>query len=219
MIFKTSLLKKIVKWLGYILCIPLIYGLISLALGYITIERKIKTQDGDQSIFLSTNGVHLDIIIPIKDLDSNFLSGLSYSKLEKYLAIGWGDENFYLNTPTWGDLTFKNAFSAVFLKSSTLVHIRPFQRKDQHWVEVKITKEELQKLENYVFDSFDRDENGMPILVPNESYSSDDSFYKALGSYSCLKTCNSWVNSGFKESGLKSCYWTAFDFALLEKYQ
>ncbi|MBL4888255.1 MAG: DUF2459 domain-containing protein, partial [Flavobacteriaceae bacterium] len=47
----------------------------------------------------------------------------------------------------------------------------------------------------------------------------NDDFYKANGSFSCLKTCNSWANSAFKESGLKSCFWTPFDFGLINKYK
>ncbi|HOB24230.1 MAG TPA: DUF2459 domain-containing protein, partial [Kaistella sp.] len=32
----------------------------------------------------------------------------------KYLAIGWGDKGFYLDTPTWADLKFSTAFKAAF---------------------------------------------------------------------------------------------------------
>ncbi|REG87882.1 uncharacterized protein DUF2459 [Winogradskyella sediminis] len=59
----------------------------------------------------------------------------------------------------------------------------------------------------------------MKIILENQGYSSIDDFYKAKGSYSCFKTCNSWVNSAFKESGLKSCLWTPFDFGLMNKYE
>ncbi|WP_370569699.1 DUF2459 domain-containing protein [Flaviramulus sp. BrNp1-15] len=43
-------------------------------------------------------------------------------------------------------------------------------------------------------------------------------FIKQKESYSCLKTCNSWVNSALKMSDLKSCYWTPFDFGIINKY-
>ncbi len=53
------------------------------------------------------------------------------------------------------------------------------------------------------------------ILLNNKGYSYNDDFYEALGSFSCFKTCNSWVNSGLKESDIKACLWTPFDFGLL----
>lgn len=71
----------------------------------------------------------------------------------------------------------------------------------------------------YLQNTFETDKNGMKIILENKGYSSTDDFYKSKGGYSCFKTCNSWVNTGFKESGLKSCLWTPFDFGLLNKYE
>lgn len=39
-----------------------------------------------------------------------------------YLAIGWGDKGFYLNTPTWADLKFSTAFKAAFGLSKPAMH-------------------------------------------------------------------------------------------------
>ncbi len=214
-----KILKKIVKWILYFLLIPIIYLLISLVLTTITIDKKDNENDSNKSIFLTTNGVHMDIVIPKKNIDSLLLSGIKHSKTENYLAFGWGEENFYLNTPNWGDLTFKNAFGAMFLKNSTLVHITRYQNKENDWIEIKVTESELKKMYSYLFETFVLNENGGKIILENKGYTLRDDFYKANGSFSCFKTCNSWVNSGFKNSGLKSCYWTPFDFGLMNKYK
>ncbi len=214
-----KIVKKIFKWLLFILLIPISYLIISLILSAITINSKTSNNDLSKSVYLSTNGVHLDIILPKKDIDSMLLSGIKYENIEKYISFGWGDENFYINTPTWGDLTFNNAFKAMFLKSSTLIHITRYKQKHSDWVEIKVNEIELRKLNIYLLNTFEKDEKGMKILLKNKGYFSMDDFYKSKGSYSCFKTCNSWVNTGFKESGLKSCLWTPFDFGLLNKYQ
>lgn len=212
-------LYKIFKWvLGCFLIIPILYITVSLILSAITIQRKTTSTNFNKTIYLNTNGVHLDIIMPIKNLDNLVLSNLKYSKNDTFLAFGWGEENFYINTPTWQDLTFKNSFRALFLKNSTLVHTTRYKRKRLDWVAIKISDTELQKLNTYFLNSFKTDSNGVKILLKNKSYASRDNFYKAIGSYSCFKTCNSWVNMGFKQSGLKSCFWTPFDFGLLNKY-
>ena len=211
--------KKIIKWILYFLLIPTTYVIISLILTSITVDRKSNSENSEKLIYLNTNGVHLDIVIPIENIDILVLSGIEYNRNEKYLSFGWGDENFYINTPTWGDLTFSNAFRAIFLESSTLMHVTRYKQKRSDWIEIKVTESELRKLNNYLLSTFEVNESGMKMILKNKGYSSIDDFYKAKGSYSCLKTCNSWVNIGFKESGLKSCLWTPFDFGLMNKYE
>ena len=211
--------KRILKWIFYVFLIPVTYFIVSLFLSWITIDRTETHENFQKSIYLSTNGVHLDIIIPMKAIDNSLLSGLKHMEDDNYLSFGWGDENFYINTPTWGDLTFSNAFKAMFLNSTTLVHVTRYQEKRSNWIEINVSASELRKLNGYLLGTFKTDKDGLKIILENQGYTQIDDFYKAKGSYSCFKTCNSWVNSAFKESGLKSCLWTPFDFGLLNKYE
>ena len=211
--------KKIIKWILCFFIVPTTYIILSLLLSFITIKGKGESKKSEKVIYLTTNGIHLDMVILIENIDSLVLSGIKYNKNEKYLSFGWGDENFYLNTPSWGNLTFSNAFKAMFLKSSTLMHITRYKQKRAHWVEVRVDETQLKKLNSYLLNTFKVNKNGMKIILENKGYASIDDFYKSKGSYSCFKTCNSWVNNGFKESGLKSCLWTPFDFVLLNKYK
>ncbi|MDC8002789.1 TIGR02117 family protein [Aureisphaera galaxeae] len=213
------LVKKILKVLGYMIAVPVAYFLIALLLSTITVNKASSNSEGTDIVYLSTNGVHLDIVIPRESLSENLSRDLRFLEDDQYVAFGWGDENFYLNTPTWGDLTFKNAFRAMFLKSSSLVHLTRHKSKRSSWVAVPIDKNKLEKLNDFILKSFSLDASGGKIELPNTGYYHNDHFYKAEGSYSFVKTCNSWVNSGFKESGLKASYWTPFDFGLLNKYE
>lgn len=213
---------KILKWIYksflILLVIGISYFLIALLLTSITIERKHKNKVLDKSIFLSSNGVHLDLIIPKKHIKPDLLESIVKTENSKYLAFGWGDENFYINTPTWGDLTFSNAFKALFMKSPSLMHVTRFNNIQKKWVEIKINTNELSKLNTYLLSNFKLNKEGGKMLLKNKGYTLTDDFYKAKGSYSCFKTCNTWVNTGFKYAGLKSCYWTPFDFGLMKKY-
>ncbi|MCH2046523.1 MAG: DUF2459 domain-containing protein [Saprospiraceae bacterium] len=211
--------KKILKWILYILLIPTTYFLLAFLLTWMTVDREIKTGITDQSIYLNTNGVHLDVIIPQKNLSPQLLAGIQYHETAEYLSFGWGDENFYINTATWDDLTFSNAFSAMFLNSPTLMHVTRYSQVYSNWVEVKVNSTELEKLNAYIANTFKTDKNGQKIILEGKGYSSVDDFYKAKGSYSCFNTCNTWVNSAFKASGLKACVWTPFDYGLLNKYE
>ncbi len=214
-----KILKKILKWFLYFLLIPVFYVMVSLVFTSITIDRKTTNQTLDKIIFLNTNGVHLDIIIPKNELDSLLLKGINTSIGDKYLSFGWGDRDFYLNTQKWKDLTFTIAFKALFLNSETLLHVTRYRNRYEKWKEIKISPSEMQKLNNYILQTFQTNKDGMKIILNNKGYSFNDDFYESKGSYSVFKTCNTWVNAGFKESGLKSCLWTPFDFGLLHKYE
>jgi len=212
-------IKKIFKWLLYFLSIPFAYLIVSLVLGSIPIGRDVGNIKVEKSIYLTTNGVHLNIVVPVDNVNPSLLAGIKHSDADRYLSFGWGDEKFYLQTPTWSDLTLNTALRAVFLKSSTLMHVTRYEQKRSDWIEIKVNTAELEKLNNYVQNAFQTDENGMKIRLQNEGYSPMDDFYKAKGNYTLFKTCNSWVNTGFKKSGLKACLWTPFDFALMNKYE
>lgn len=214
-----KILRKILKWFIYFLLVPISYLIISLLLTFITINRTELIVDNKKEIYLSTNGVHLEIIIPVDDLDIELKEDIGFTPDEKLFSFGWGDENFYLNTPTWGDLTFRNAFIALFLRSSTLIHLTRYRQVKNSWTKVKISEFELKKLNQYISKSFKKDENGNKIIIANSGYSVNDDFYKANGNFSCFKTCNTWVNNAFKESDLKACLWTPFDFGLIHKYE
>lgn len=211
--------KKGVKWFLLFLLIPIAYVLVSLVLSSITVNNSKENQEAKKVIYLTSNGVHLSVVIPSKEMDSTLAEGLKANIDDKYVSFGWGDENFYLNTPTWGDLTFKNAFRAMFLKSSTLMHVTRYASKRNNWIAINLTKQELEKLSFYIQNTFKTNENEKKIILENQGYGLLDEFYLAIGSYSIFKTCNTWVNTGFKESGLKSCFWTPFDFGLLNKYK
>lgn len=214
-----KIVNKIIKYLLYFLLIPIFYIVVSMILSSITIDRNVTTGRPDKTIYLASNGVHLDIVIPKEGIESKLLSHLRHKPNENYLAFGWGDKEFYLNTPTWNDLTLKTAFKAVFLKGPSLIHITRYQNIKSHWIEIKITESELKKLNNYFYETFELNNNEEKILLKSQGYTTRDDFYKAKGSFSFYKTCNSWVNTGFKKSGLKACFWTPFDFGLMNKYR
>ena len=170
------------------------------------------------NFYISTNGVHLDFILPKKNIGSALIKDLKNIEDSEYLSFGWGDENFYINTPTWGDLTAKNAVSAMLLESTTLIHLTKYKSLQKDWVMVPVSSIQLQELNNYISKSFGLNANGNKQILLNKGYGKSDDFYKATGSYSCLNTCNSWVNTGLKKCKLKACFWTPFDFGVLWKY-
>lgn len=211
-------IKLLLKIIGGILLLPVTYILIALLLSYITVNDEEVSDEKTKMVYLNSNGVHLDVVFAANDLSDTLKKDLVFTYEDQYLSFGWGDEGFYLNTPTWGDLTFKTAVNAAFFDSPTLMHLTPYKTLGENWVKVPVTEASFKKLVNYVSNAFLLDTLQAKQLIPNQSYGPTDTFYKANGNYSLFKTCNSWVNQGFKKSGLKAAFWTPFDFGLLNKY-
>lgn len=207
-------LKLIRKIIFILISIPLLYFLIAFILTTITINQK-QVYSKETFVYLNTNGVHLDIIIPKEKNNPSLLKDLEVNKNATYFSFGWGDENFYLNTPQWKDLTFKNAIKALFLKSSTLIHLTTYAEVHPNWIKIEVSQQQLSTLNNYIEKSFYKNAESKKVILPNKGYSYNDNFYKATGNYTCFFTCNTWVNSAFKEAKLKGWLWTPFDFGLM----
>ncbi len=213
--------------MGYFLLALLSYVVIALILSKITIDGEAETQD-DVTVYILTNGVHTDIVVPsiTTQIDWTLLIKPQHTKEATaqypFLAMGWGDKGFYLDTPTWGDLKFSTAFNAATGLSTSAIHTNYYKRleENENCIKINISAEQYDRLINYMLNSFELNEDGtLQHIVTDSNYTTTDAFYEAKGSYSIFKTCNSWANRGLKEAGQKAALWTATDTGIFEKYQ
>lgn len=204
----------VIRVLLGIVSIPFLYVIVAMILSITPVNSKQDDKTKSKYIYLNSNGVHLDIVLDKSELSNNFLTGVKIKETDQFVSIGWGDRDFYINTPTWGDLTFKVAFKAMFLKSSTLMHVTKYQTMQPTWIKVPVSDLQMKALKQYIKSSF-LFVNGSTIQLDGHSYGREDEFYEAKGSYSLFKTCNTWANSALKKSGLKAAYWTPLDLSLI----
>ena len=185
-------------------------------------ESTVFESDDTVSIYLSTNGVHTDFIVPMvnKHTDWQDLLGLDSNK-GGWVAIGWGDRGFYLNTPEWKDLKFKTAFEAISGLGSTALHITQMKTVtvDRDCVHVRMNSVDYQLLVDYIHKYFILDSNDKGILIKSSGYGLNDYFYEAKGSYSAFYTCNTWINQGLKFANQKAAFWTLTDTGILRHYR
>jgi len=211
--------QQLLKYIGLFILFPIIYIIISLILTYIPVESKKDFYEKKSKIYLSTNGVHLEMIIHKNDLDPSILTGQVFNNEAQFFSFGWGDKNFYVETPTWEDLTFMNGFCALFINTSALIHVTRYTEIRKDWIEIKLSKTQLYKLNHYINNTFRLGANNKKILLHGLGYHRNDDFYEANGNYNCFRTCNTWINKAFKESDIKACLWTPYDFGLLGMHQ
>lgn len=209
-------MKRILKFIGKIVLgfvtFILLYLLSAWILSGISVEEKPNGID-EISMYILSNGVHTDLVMPTKSelIDWSQKIKFEHSRTAdstyKYVAMGWGDKGFYLETPTWGDLKTSTAFKAATGLSTTAMHVT--YHKDMMISEtcklIKISKEEYAQLIYYIHSSFEQDKEGNYFKIDTDAnYGDTDAFYEANGSYSMLTTCNTWANNGLKASGQKA---------------
>jgi uncharacterized protein (TIGR02117 family) len=203
-----------------------IYGVIALVFSIIRLSAETP-KGNDGVVYIITNGVHTDIVLPVKNNQMDWSKQVKFKNTVnndsslQYLALGWGDKGFYLETPTWDDLKFSTAFKAAFGLSTTAMHATFYKRMEENKNCVKLTlsKAQYQRLINYISNSFKKDEKGnFKYIKTNANYGINDAFYEAKGSYSLFQTCNTWTNNGLKCCGQKACLWTPFDKGIFYHY-
>jgi uncharacterized protein (TIGR02117 family) len=223
----VKILKIALKIIFGLIAFILLYLFSTYCLSRITIDKETNTNE-EITIYIRTNGVHTDLVVPIKSElydwsnEVKFTNTISEDTCYSYLAMGWGDKGFYLETPQWKDLKISVAFKAAFALGNTAIHATYYKQMivNESCRKIMISKEQYQRLINYITNSFQKDKDGHFMnIATNAVYGESDAFYEAVGSYSMLHTCNTWANTGLKQCGQKSCLWTAFDTGIFLKYK
>lgn len=168
------------------------------------------------TLYIADNGIHTALVMPAAaigidwsmtfrptDLPSSDLAG-------NWMVIGWGDRDFFLNTPTWREVRPSTLVTAAVGSGGALIHVdhidapvpgdamRPFTVSDT----------EYHALARTIENTLIRDADGQPVAIPG--YGSRDVFYPAHGRYSLFNTCNSWTADTLADAGIRAPLWTPF---------
>jgi uncharacterized protein (TIGR02117 family) len=223
--------KRIFKILGLSILSFILLAGVYIAAAFLLPKIAVDREEGasnDVTIFILTNGVHTDIVLPIKNEQIDWSKGIRFvntvgkDSAMKYVAMGWGDKGFYLETPTWADLKFSVAFKAATGLSTSAIHATFYNEMEEgeRCKKIFISKDQYSRLIKYINDSFQFDTNGHLINIKtNANYGNNDAFYEAKRSYSLFHTCNTWANNALKKCGQKACWWTPFDSGIFELYK
>lgn len=181
-----------------------------------------KTEESIE-IFVTSNGVHTDLVLPVSNAYQDWRQKLPlhhYSGVDNsftYIAFGWGDRRFYMETPEWSDLTFSVALTASLWPTRTAMHVEYIYGRlnpNKRQRPIYLSPSQYQELVRYIESTFQQ-ENGAFIRIPDSGYSDRDNFYEAHGRFYALKNCNHWVNQGLKRTGVKTAAWAPIPYAIM----
>lgn len=216
------------KTLGFIIGIIVLYAVLGYLLPFIEVSAKDDGEQKEIPIYIYTNGVHTDIVMPVKNELHDWSTKIPFANTTSkktdynFVGIGWGDKGFYLDTPTWADLKFSTAVKAAFWMSESAMHTSFYNTMTEasDCKKIMISKKQYEALVKFIDDKFDRDANDHYLLIPTKAvYSDNDAFYDAKGSYSFLNTCNTWANDALKAAGQKAAWWTPTDYGIFLHYK
>ena len=221
--------RRILVWLlrgvAGIVSLPLLYLLAALLLGAVPANVAFN-EAGEEgvTIFVMSNGVHTWIVMPKvnQDMDWRLYAQPQHLRDPRWgnadhVAIGYGNRDFYLNTPTWGDLTIRRAFAAFFGGGPTLLHVvhvnHPEPNPDMR--PIRISHDQYRRLAGYIQNRFHLDDGGRPIPLIGRGYGPDDIFYEANGGYSFILTCNEWTGRALRQAGVRTGLWTPLNQSIM----
>jgi len=227
---------SIVRWasglVALLLAVILAYGA-----AWITLPRWIVLPDvgygGSIPLSIVHNGSHADLLLPAQAAGEDLRRLFPPSAFPMAdpdpvaISIGWGHQDFYLNTPTWADLDPITAMEALIGIGDTALHVTYWP----YWPDfgedsalIFIGQDQYRALVAEIVDSISPPEDSSTssgssaTRIDAPGYGSWDAFFKATGRYHAFHTCNGWVARRLHQAGLPAPLWTPGPEALLNAF-
>lgn len=219
--------RKRICWAALLLlALPALYFFAALIDGLVPANADWRKPRDGITIFVRTNGVHTWIMVPkvTPEMDWRPLVPGAHLRDSRWgagdhVALGYGNRAFYLETPTWGDLTMENALLAAFGQGRSLIHAdhdhQP--RANDYQRPLTLRSEEYRRLVAFLRASFQYDARGQTIPLIGRGYGGSDMFYEAVGPYNALYTCNEWTGAALRAAGVRMGIWTPLSVGVMAR--
>jgi uncharacterized protein (TIGR02117 family) len=223
-LWRLRAVRSLVWLLGGLLAVPVAYVTTAAILGAVPANPFWQEADRGIAILVRTNGVHTWIVMPkvTAVIDWRPYAPPEHLRDPRYgagdhIAVGYGNRDFYHNTPTWSDLSVPTAFYAFFGNGPTLLHVEhdhaPQVNEWQRPIMLRV--EEYRRLADFIRARFQLDRHGRTIPVLGRGYGPADMFYEAEGGYSFVLTCNEWTGRALRAAGVRTGLWTPFEQSIM----
>ena len=217
------LLNRALIIVAALLALPLLYFTGALIGGLVPANSGWRQADQGITIFVRTNGVHTWIMVPVvaAGVDWRPLAPPTHIKDPRYagnyLAIGYGNREFYLNTPSWGDLSLPTALAAAFGRGPSLVHVEHERspEPDEYQRPLVLSIAEYRKLAAHIGGSFELDRQGRSKPLIGRGYGPADIFYEGSGPCNAYRTCNEWTGEALRAAGVRTGIWTPMSESIM----
>lgn len=219
-------LVRVYRWLrrawyaalSFVLAILLYIGA-GFALAWIPVNTDFRPDPSGVEIAVMHNGVHTDLVLPLQNAQHDWWELLSPDDFPcngsgfRYVAFGWGNREFYLETPTWADVRATTVAKAAIGIGSTTLHadlrheLPPTSATCQR---IRVSHEQYTRLVAGIRNTLALTDDGRASPIRGAHYYSTDAFYEATGRYHLFRTCNVWTGNILRNAGIRVGLWTPF---------
>lgn len=163
------------------------------------------------------NGVHVDLVLPLTSKSFDWLKTIRPKHFVmdqdnlSFALFGWGNRQFYLETPQWKDLKVTTVLIAMAGQGRTVMHVdkrSQLPKASDKCRRIRITTDQYQRLCSHIHSSFEVEASGEFRPIPGAHYRDVDAFYEAAGSYHLFNTCNVWAGNALRLAGVRIGWWT-----------
>ena len=207
-----------------ILAVPALYLLAALIGSLVPVNRDWNEPEQGVTIYLANNGVHADLILPMR------AQGLDWEPLlplhhfagahpdAEWVAFGAGERRVYLETPTWWDLTPRTLWAAL-TGGERVMHVEWVADPAYAERAIRLRPEEYRRLWAAIRAEFDLGAEGEPQRIDHPGYGPADAFYEGIGKASALDTCNTWAADRLRIAGVEASLWSPFTQGVVWRYR
>lgn len=169
-------------------------------------------------IYVIDNGIHSDLVLPVAAQGIDWREQAPPTDLRNpaqgghsHMAFGWGNREFYLNTPSWWEMSPGRTIRALAGIGPTVLHVTrmPEPRAGSEVRALILRPAEYRRLAAFIRATFGEQ-------APGAGYGDHDSFYGARGTYSAFNTCNQWTSRALRAAGVRMGIWTPFPSGVMQ---
>lgn len=207
------------RLLAIVILLLLAYLASALVLNQMT-RPAMETGDPSYTFFACDNGVHVDIVLPVRSGDRDwrdFFPPTDFSgdiAAAEYLSLGWGAEAFFATTPRWQDIRPGPVLLALFWLDRSVLHVAYHGDPGEVPECRRLATDSAGQARLFAF--IDDSIEGRPRRVL-PGYGANDAFYAATGRYSLFRTCNVWSADALHAAGLPTGRWSPFSFQIMSR--
>ena len=184
-----------------LLILVMLYG--CSAKPHVVKSQNVFTGLGKNQIYVVSHGWHTGIVVPAKAIQAEVSELHERFRDSHYIEFGWGDKGFYQAREITSGLTIR----AILWPTESVVHAvsvpaDPSKYFSASKVEkICVSDSELASLISFLANSFYKDANGQVLKLQSGIYG-DSQFYKGVGDYYLMNTCNTWTAKGLRSIGM-----------------
>jgi uncharacterized protein (TIGR02117 family) len=203
------------KWLRALMLLPPLYLAAGAIGGAIPRNSGWREARHGVTVYIATNGVHTGLILPTRTAEHDWSQLVHPDHIAdpryagRYLWFGWGDRDFYLNTPTWSDLSLRTIARAAIGSDRTLVHVDHLIEPWSDARPIRLSPRQYRALVSAIRGSFAGPQ-------PIRGYDTADVFYPGRGHYDAIRTCNWWTGKMLAAAGVRVGAWTPFSATIMQ---